>query len=46
MKCSVRNCKGQVILVHLGKPLCECHWLELCNEENVKRAYDLSHFLS
>lgn len=30
MRCSVKNCRKDMAIICLGKPLCEEHWIKYC----------------
>lgn len=33
--CAVARCNHPAVLVHLGRPLCDTHWVKLCEREKV-----------
>jgi hypothetical protein len=33
-KCSTRYCRGQIHVIHLGDPLCDKCWEELCEKDH------------
>jgi len=37
MRCSVKRCRGEAEVIHLGRPLCEEHWQEHCKESDEVR---------
>jgi hypothetical protein len=33
-KCSVHYCRKPIHVIHLGEPLCEKHWTEMCDNDH------------
>jgi len=41
--CTARYCRNPVWIIHLGKPLCQKHWEEYCDNERKVTTGSIQH---